>query len=434
MFKGFGKRSFGFVIIVALTFFSVGFLPLPNHPDKEYKIISGNNFVQAKNYYLLTLLSELPDVKSIVTADAVLSAMAKEKSDSLGTALKNCGKDGWCYVNRMKFTEKEIKTTEERLAALYKPGNALDKLIKEHLVPSGAYILFQDLPAKEMLVKAWEQDARGINFAIDVYASGQKPNYPKIDSISFDVRDKRDSTAFALGYVSLLYNTTNLVFTQHQNSVSFYEPSMSFALRFLEMNEREQAADFEPMQAGENKAAIEKIKTINWSKFPYSVILIPGAGPEDPKVALSAENMLRCRLAAIQYQKGVAPFIVTSGGKVHPYKTKFCEAIEMKNYLVDKLGIPASAIIIEPHARHTTTNMRNAARLMYRYGIPFTKPGITCTTRGQSNMIGTTLPDRCMKELNEIPFKNGARLSETELEFFPLIAALHINPTEPMDP
>jgi hypothetical protein len=78
--------------------------------------------------------------------------------------------------------------------------------------------------------------------------------------------------------------------------------------------------------------------------------------------------------------------------------------------------------------------MRNTARLIYRYGIPFTKPAMTCTTRGQSTMIESTLIARCMKELNEVPYKNGLRLSETEMEFYPLMEALHINPMEPMDP
>ena len=200
------------------------------------------------------------------------------------------------------------------------------------------------------------------------------------------------------------------------------------------MNEREQAADFEPMTETENKAAYQRVKTIKWDAFKYSVIVVPGAGPDIPTVALSAEGMLRCRLAAIQYRKGMAPYILVSGGKVHPYKTKYCEATEMKKFLIDKLKIPENAIIIDPHARHTTTNMRNAARLIYRYGIPFNKPGISCTTRGQSNMIGVTLIDRCLKELHEAPYRNGLRLSETEIEFYPLLEALHINPTEPIDP
>ena len=106
----------------------------------------------------------------------------------------------------------------------------------------------------------------------------------------------------------------------------------------------------------------------------------------------------------------------------------------MKIYLIEKCNVPANAIIIEPHARHTTTNMRNTVRLMFRYGIPMDKPGISCTTRGQSTMIEKTLIARCLRELNEAPYKNGIRLSETEVEFYPLLDALHINPKEPMDP
>lgn len=405
-----------------------------NTPDAKYQLIKGNDFVQSKNYYLLTLFQQLPEVKKILEGDEILAGIAKIKSDSLSAALQTCGRDGLCYLDRMRFTETEIKKISERLNDLYQPQNALGKLVKDHLIPSGCYVLFQNVSPKEMLLKAWEQDANGINFCIGVYAGGNKPNYPLIDSISFNTRDPRNNNTYLYNYVSLLYNTTSLVALESKESKSFFYPSLTFALHFLEMNEREQAADFEPMAKGENKPAADRIKNIKWEHYKYAVILIPGAGPDEPQVALSAEGMLRCRLAAIQYKKGLAPFIITSGGKVHPYKTKYCEATEMKQYMIDKLGIPANAIIIDPHARHTTTNMRNTARLMFRYGMPFDKPGITCTTKGQSNMIGNTLIARCLKELNEAPYKNGVRLSETEIEFYPLIEALHINPTEPIDP
>jgi hypothetical protein len=402
--------------------------------DNKYQLIGGNNFVRSKNYYLLNLLDELKDVKALLATDNVLSTLGKTKVDSLTDGLKNCDRDGLCYINLMKFSDAEIKEVSERLAALYSSANALGRLVQNHLIPSGTYVLFKDLPAKDMLVKAWEQDAGGINFTLSVYAEGKKPNYPLIDSISFNTRDSRNNSVYLNNYVSLLYNTASLVALENKLNVAFYSPSLTAALLFLEMNEREQAADFEPMISGENMDAYNRVKNIKWKDYKYSVILVPGAGPQQPGVALSAEGMLRCRLAAIQYQKGLAPFIVPSGGKVHPYKTKYCEATEMKKYLIEKLNIPANAIIIEPHARHTTTNMRNTARIIYRYGIPFTMPGITCTTRGQSNYISTTLTARSLKELNEVPYKNGERLSETEIEFYPLIEALHINPLEPMDP
>ncbi len=49
-------------------------------------------------------------------------------------------------------------------------------------------------------------------------------------------------------------------------------------------------------------------------------------------------------------------------------------------------------------------------------------------------MIEKTLIDRCRRELNESPYVNGKRLSETEIEFYPRLDGLHINPREPMDP
>jgi len=364
----------------------------------------------------------------MLASDTVFAAITTAKAEALKQSLIDCSRDVFCFMDKLKFSEEEIRKIGERLQILYRPGNALDKLVTLHLAPSGCYVLFQQADAKEWLRKAWEQDARGVNFTIGVYAEGKKPNYPNIDSISFKVHDPR---SFYAGFV---YNTVSVLGLENKQEPSFFSIPLLTALRFIEMNEREQAADYEPMNKGENKAAYDKIKTTQWAKYPYSVIVVPGAGPEDPRVALSAEAMLRCRLAAVQYHKGLAPFIITSGGKVHPYKTVFCEAAEMKKFLTEKLNIPESAIIIDPHARHTTTNMRNAARLIFRYGMPFNKPGISCTTRGQSNMITATLIDRCLRELKEMPFRNGRRLSETEVEFYPLAEALHINPTEPIDP
>jgi hypothetical protein len=404
-----------------------------NSPSASYKLINGNKFIQSKNYYLLTLFSELPDAKKLLENDLILSQITKKYTDSLNNSLINCGRNGACLLNNFIFSETDIKSIGDRLLELYQPNNALGKLVQNHLIPSGCYVLFHSLSAKELLRKAWEQDAKGINYCVSVYGGGDKPNYPLIDSISFNTKDPANPSKFAANYVGFLYNSASVLSLENTANKLFFTTKLSAALLFLDVNEREQAADFEPMDKGENKLAVDKIKNINWNNFKYSVILIPGAGPDDPKQALSAEGKLRCKLAAILYKQGLAPFIVSSGGKVHPYKTPFCEATEQKKYLIEKLGIPASAIIIDPHARHTTTNMRNTVRLIFRYGMPFNKAAITCTTKGQSFMIANMIP-RCMKELNLAPYKNGNRISETALEFYPLIEALHINPNEPIDP
>lgn len=395
-------------------------------PDPAYKLISGQNIVQSKNYYLLTLFEENEEVKKLLESDKQLAEITLAKSGKLQLSLKDCNNNAACLIERMKFGEQEIKQISNRLAELCTTSNALGRLVQQDLIRSGTYILFNNLSPQQLLVKAWEQDANGINFTIGVYAEGKKANYPLIDSISFNVNDTH--------YGSFLYNNAYLLSQEFNSSKLFFTIPLKASLHFLEINERDNAADFEPMISTVNKEAFDKIKSVKWNNYKYSVILVPGAGPDGLGMPLSSEAMIRCRLAAIQYNDRISPFIIVSGGRVHPYKTKYSEAIEMKKFLMEKLSVPGSAIIVDPHARHTTTNMRNGARLIFRYGIPFNKPGLAVTTRGQSSMISSTLAARCFKELMEVPFKNGTRLSETETEFYPLIEALQINPAEPMDP
>lgn len=414
------------IFFCILLFISANVFSQSPRPDPSYQLQHGSNIIASKNYYLLSMMQKDLPVRTLLEHDTLLKAVFKSSMEQMSQSLTACKNDISCFCQALQFSDSLIAVIGNRISMLYQPGNALDKLLQQHIIPSGTYVLFQQLPPKEMLAKAWEQDARGINFVIGVYAAGSKPNYPNIDSIAFNVKDN--------GYGRLLYSALYTVMEECRDKKLFFLPRLTAALRFLELNEREQAADYEPMEKGENKAAAEAVKKSNWSKYRYTVIMVPGAGPDQSTVALSAEGMLRCRLASLLYQQGLAPFIVVSGGKVHPYKTKYCEALEMKHYLVEKLRVPGNAVLIDPHARHTTTNMRNTARLIFRYGIPFNKPAVTCTTRGQSNMIESTLIARCIRELKAAPYKNGKRLSETTLEFYPLAEALHINPAEPMDP
>lgn len=409
-----------------LVAFTLYFLPAYGQPDQQYKLIRSLDQVQSKNYYLLTLFEQDTAVQNMLQHDEVFRQMVKARKDSLASALVKCQNKVACYTGVLRFGEAEIKMVSSRLRSLYRDNNPLGMLVSKQLRPSGTYVMFDSLSAVDLLVKAWEQDAMGVNFVIGVYAEGAKPHYPNIDSISFDVAQR---------FYGMFIHTAAYVIAAETKDVDlFFSIPVVSALRFLEANERMQAGDFEPMETTENKAASLAVANIDWSRYPYSVILVPGSGPDDATTPLSGEAMLRLRLGAIQYKKGMAPFIVVSGGKVHPYKTKYNEAYQMKRFLIETLGIPEKAIIIEPHARHTTTNLRNCVRLMYRYGMPIDKPGLVSTSRGHSFMISSLLAARSLKELNMTPFKPGKRLTETEVEFYPLIAALHINPTEPIDP
>lgn len=394
--------------------------------DPKYKLISGDNYVQSKNYYLLTLLNEIPAVKLLLKNDQVFSKLAVNKRAQMAESIKNCANNLQCYTSAVKFSNEEIGQAGSRLAELYQENNALGKLVKEHLVPSGCYSLYAGLDNKQLLTKAWEQDAKAVNYTIGVYAEGNKPNYPQIDSIAFKVRQP--------GYLELVTLNAQTTLAETEKDQLFYTPTLVFALKSLEINERNQAGDYEPMTETVNKAAVDYAKKLDWNKYKYTLILVPGAGPDEKEVALSAGGMLRCRLAAIQYEKGLAPFIMVSGGCVHPYKTKYNEAIEMKKFMMQTLHIPEKAILLEPHARHTTTNLRNCVRQIFRYGFPMDKPCITSTAKSQSTYITGVMLDRCQKELGYVPYKNGSRLSDTEAEFYPLAVSLQLDFDEPMDP
>jgi len=223
----------------------------------------------------------------------------------------------------------------------------------------------------------------------------------------------------------------------------FFTPSLFLALKLMAINGRDDPDSyrgrFEPLQDGINKAACAKITTTKFSDFKYSAILIPGSGPNDTTTALSNVGKMRCDTAAMRFNndKWLAPFIIVSGGYVHPYGTKHCEALEMKNYLMTQYHIPDSAIIAEPDARHTTTNIRNANRLIIRYGIPFVKPVLVISTPWHIEYLtgaGSLFFQRNMNELGYLPFGQMAYIPVSMASYIPSLLSLQMNPEDPLDP
>jgi hypothetical protein len=101
---------------------------------------------------------------------------------------------------------------------------------------------------------------------------------------------------------------------------------LRFALEAMNLNHRHDAGRLEPMESGENKAAFERIRITDWQRYPYSAIVVPGAGNDRPGVGLSTFGKLRDDIAATRFRQAKAPFIIVSGGFVHPSQTEYAEA------------------------------------------------------------------------------------------------------------
>jgi DUF218 domain len=186
----------------------------------------------------------------------------------------------------------------------------------------------------------------------------------------------------------------------------------------------------------ENAAAFAEATTLAFKhEMPFDALLVPGYTPLDLKEPqpgvhpIGKERLLR---AVRDYERDVAPFIVLSGGNVHPENTPYNEAIEMKRFLTDG-GFPASRIFVEPCARHSHTNLRNSARLMLSAGL---LRGLIVTSYDQAYyMANGRMSTFKSRQRNDFGFITG-RLSTWDPQHVAFVpaAASFTRGQDPLDP
>lgn len=376
-----------------------------------------------KNFPLLYQL-DIPMRKYIQDAKT-LDAITNRLEHDAREGLKNC-KTAACYGSTLQFTEAEIKIIGNELVHLWVNKAGFRECIRKLRV-AGFYILFKENADTAFVRKVWETEVRGVNNILGVYIEGRAPLYPRIDAISFQKEDIAYRDSITAGVTSIL--------KPGSKRITCLDLPLRLAMEALRLNGRNEATRYESTSYRMDRDYTNhKAKKVKWDSFPYSVILVPGLGPEQPGVKLDPGGARRCDSAAIRFRAGLAPFIVVSGGHVHPYKTPYCEAIEMKNYLVEVCHIPVWNVIIEPYARHTTTNLRNTNRIIFDNNIPPGKPVLIVTDAAQTYYINGLMKDRVVKELGYTPFSAMKKLSATETEYIPSENSRQVNSMDPLDP
>jgi hypothetical protein len=382
--------------------------------------------VDAKCFYFLTMLREVPAVRAAVAGDPALDHLGAAMRQAIAAAAVAKPASAAEVVRAGRWSDVQIEQAGQQLCkALGKDPAVRDDLVRR-LRQSGVFVRESNLSDDALIAHAWSAEAAGMNHVLDVYCDGKPPAYPKIDSMSADPRSPEWAAA-ATGSAEKA--------AAEKSGDLFFEAPLRLATAVLEANHRDEAGRFEPMADGENQAAIKQAGSTDWGKFEYSCILVPGLGPEAADEPLSPGGRARAELAAERFKAGKAPFILVSGGNVHPNQTRYNEAVEMRRELVGRLGIPADAVLIDPHARHTTTNFRDAARLIYRYGMPTDKPMLVTSDAAQIGSIASkAFAVRCVRELGYEPAKIGRRVSLKEVEARPNMESLEEDPMAPLDP
>lgn len=396
--------------------------------DIDFKAASSNSVVQDKNFYLLTAIQKDAKVRKLLEDDLVLKSFYDRQQKDIERHI-NIGNDSLkSLASTYQFKAGDLKNISNRLNVLLQEHSFFQSFVDDNLRVSGTYENFKNDSDAQLLIKAWELCANGMNQIANVYGVGDAPQYAKMDSVSYDVKSTFYKEAVFM-WSDFLHHK------KPKENRLFFQPALNFSLALLYLNHRDEAARYEPLTENENKKAIAHLKNINFKNYEYSSILVLGNGPENYHDRLSAVGKLNLQLGVFEYRAKRAPLLFVSGGHAHPFRAPFCEAIEMKKELMEIYNIPEENILIDPYARHTTTNLRNAIRILVRNQVPITKPILVVTNSSHSSYLGNkSFEARCMSEFGYLPAIQLKRLSNTTIEFLPKIESLHQNPIDPLDP
>lgn len=413
-----------FTVLLACALCALASLSQTSVPTREPLTLT--HPLQDKNFYLFSLIEQSDAALKALRDDANLATIAKDRAFALHAVVSADHQSAFTYIEPLLWSPSQIESISTSLSRLYASSAAIRTLTNGPLQASG--VGPTTATGADLLVSVWRREAEGMNAILSVYGLGVAPAHADIDGLAYSSGDPT--------YREFLQELVRVSGLSSDAEDLFVAPALRAAITLLEANQRDEAVRFEPMESGENAAALHHLAAIDWSRYRYSVILVPGIGPDSPGFRLSPMGLLHVRAAAAEYRKGVAPFILLSGGYVHPNQTQFSEAIEMKRALMRDYGIPAEAILVDPHARHTTTNLRNAARILYRDGLPIGRPVLIVGDTFQNRYIlSDEFAVRCDHELGYRPFRDLKPISAEALEWTPnFIDSLEQDARDPLDP
>ena len=335
-----------------------------------------------------------------------MQKLARERKERM-RKVQGCKDAPFCYVNAMNLT-----------------------LSDEHRISKA----FNDSEAPHALINAWPRYAMALRYILDVYGNGAPPR-GNADFMLFNVTGdnwRYYMEAYGDYLVSNFSGHTLPPFDSVQNAV-----------KLVHVNLRANALWFPDLWSTFNAKALVKSKNINWDDYEYSAILVPGMGPELNDEPLSPRAKLRTNIATALLSDKKAPFIVTTGGAVHPAHTKYTEAINLRSWLIDEHNVPEERIFAEPHARHTTTNLRNTARQLRFIGAPEHKPILIVTNSDQYGYILALPPHHPNSSLmasgmTSLGYKLGTLEAVDEhflIKYHPNWSNItFVDPMDPLDP
>lgn len=378
-----------------------------------YTALASGSLEEDRAFYVLAVLEQSPGTRALLHADSTLVGFDRARDAALRDAAARCTADASCVRGDVVPTASDVTTCIGATVTSLASAGAL-AAVAGHLRGS---LLFERFVARgdddtTLVTEALTEAVADLVAAFDQYAVGELA-VAMLDTV-VDAVDAGAAT----------------------DTLSWWQPLARVTLGAMVADGRDEATRHELLATGENAAALGALATVDFTHFPYAAIVVPGQGPTDLATPLDPGGRARCDVAASRYAAGVAPLLLLSGGHVHPDRTTHSEAIEMKHYLMSTYAIPESAILVDPYARHTTTNLRNATRILLRGGVPAAAKVLVVSDVVQTAyMRAATFAMRCDDELHFRPWRELAPLetgTDTCMTLEPI--SLTADAADPLDP
>jgi hypothetical protein len=383
--------------------------------------------LEQKLFPVLEVLDSDASTRAAIAAEPVISKLLKERALVVDRAVSHCDVDANCINSAFRFTLPDRLAILNSLGVVYGQSSQVRSLVDPIVCENQVFPPYKSLGCERAFLHVVDDELAAVNNVVDIFGEGKASTKGPVDVAEYDTQ--------SLAYRQTLSTLARNVIEASASSPSFFQQAVLYSCYLLIANRSDYAVRFPGLDTVENADAALALTHTVWANYKYSAILVPGLGPDIAGVSLSAGGRARLRIAVRRYLEGLAPVIIVSGGFVHPPHTESNEAIEMRNVLIEEFGVPSNAVLVEPFARHTITNLRNVTRLLVRYGMSLDKPVLITTDIYQTSSINSSqFRDRCLKTLGYLPYRNVEQLSPVDTSLQMNQDSLQLDPRDPLDP
>lgn len=219
----------------------------PTGNAEKQAILANKNFP-----FLSSLLSHEP-LNRLVSENDEFNRILIKKREAIQSTLNSSQSRSIIpresIVSSFEWQNEEISLVIEQIRKISSEAK-VDAIFQE--MKNNRQFSFQEPKSgADWIDQTLERELNGMNRIIQIYALAENPNSPQIDSLSYHVNSS---------YYQKVINVVALNLSDDVDAMNyFFEPTMNFALWLLEINKRDEAARFEPMELGENAMAVQQL-------------------------------------------------------------------------------------------------------------------------------------------------------------------------------